>query len=90
MKFLMGALGLLLLLGAGAVSAPTNVTVLEVLPFRYTTNRFHDIQRSTNLVDWETVLKNCYGPPSTNADLYVVSTNRAELWRAVGHPNFDP
>lgn len=37
-----------------------------LIPFRYppgAETNFWAVERSTNLIDWQTVLRNCYGPP---------------------------
>lgn len=62
----------------------------RVVAIRYpagASNLFWDVQKSTNLVTWVTVLSNCWTwLPGTNGDIWTYSTNGArEFTRMRGH-----
>lgn len=69
---------------------------VRALPFIYPANAsqfpFWDVERSTNMVNWSSVVKNALWPPSTNGDLFVSNggTNGAKcFWRLRGHKTFE-
>ncbi len=80
-----------LLLAPSAVVKPDR----NVLAFVYppgATNYFWDVERSTDLVHWAAIVRNCHGEPSTNGDVSVKAggTNGPKsFYRLRGHRNYE-
>ncbi|WP_460988889.1 hypothetical protein, partial [Staphylococcus aureus] len=56
-----------------------------LLPLDYPPGwQFYDIQESFDLTNYHTILRNCYGPATTNP-LAIYATNPKAFYRVRGH-----
>jgi hypothetical protein len=66
-------------------------TIDRTVPFLYPPGAetlYWDLQHSTNLMDWDTVSRDAYGPPSGRVPTH--GENPAEFWRMMGHKEPTP